>query len=145
MAVAEACIIKSFRRGYISCNLYYSKYIHSVPVQNQSYKRDFICKAIRYFHCIIIAFLCSNSICKRLPLSVPGYMDFYMSHLSAYLPKDADLIEKALFPRPRGAKSAPSPALRQRMGRSCFFTLYFLRSPISFFSSLKKLSTSANC
>ena len=25
MAVAEACIIKSFRRGYISCNLYYSK------------------------------------------------------------------------------------------------------------------------
>ena len=58
---------------------------------------------------------------------------------------NADLIEKALFPCPRGAKSAPSPALRQRMGRSCFFTLYFLRSPISFFSSLKKLSTSANC
>ena len=37
---------------------------------------DFICKVIRYFHCIIIAFLCSNSICKRLPLSVSGYMDF---------------------------------------------------------------------
>lgn len=106
---------------------------------------DFICKVIRYFNCIIIVFLCNNSIYKRLPLSVPGYMDFYMSHLSAYLPKDADLIERALFPWPRGAKSAPSPALRQRMGRSCFFTLYFLRSPISFFSSLKKLSTSANC
>mgnify|MGYP007058895105 CR=1 FL=1 len=26
---------------------------------------DFICKVIRYFHCIIIAFLCSNSICKK--------------------------------------------------------------------------------
>lgn len=106
---------------------------------------DFICKVVRYFHCIIIVFLCSNSICKRLLLSVPGYMDFYMSHLSAYLPKDTDLIERALFPCPRGAKSAPSPALRQRMGRSCFFTLYFLRSTISFFSSVKKLSTSANC
>ena len=88
---------------------------------------DFIRKAIRYFHCAIVIFLRSNSICKRLSLSVPGYMDFYMSHLSAYLPKDADLIEKVLFPCPRGAKSAPSPALRQRMGRSCFFTLYFLR------------------
>lgn len=59
---------------------------------------DFICKVVRYFHCIIIVFLCSNSICKRLPSSVPGYMDFYMSHLSAYLPKDTDLIERALFP-----------------------------------------------
>ena len=145
MAVAEACVIKSLRRGYISCNLYYSKYSHSAPVQNQSYKMDFIRKVVRYFHCSIIVFLCSNSICKRLSLSVPGYMDFYMSHLSAYLPKDTDLIERALFPCPRGAKSAPSPALRQRMGRSCFFTLYFLRSTISFFSSLKKLSTSANC
>ncbi len=106
---------------------------------------DFICKVIRYFNCIIIVFLCNNSIYKRLPLSVPGYMDFYMSHLSAYLPKDTDLIKRALFPWPRGAKSAPSPALRQRMGRSCFFTLYFLRSTISFFSSVKKLSTSANC
>lgn len=37
---------------------------------------DFICKVIRYFRCIIIVFLCSNSICKRLPLSLPGYMDF---------------------------------------------------------------------
>lgn len=52
---------------------------------------DFIRKVIRYFHCIIIVFLCSNSICRRLPLSVPGYMDFYMSRLSAYLPKDTDL------------------------------------------------------
>ena len=76
---------------------------------------DFIRKAIRYFHCAIVILLRSNSICKRLSLSVPGYMDFYMSHLSAYLPKDADLIEKVLFPCPRGAKSAPSPALRQRM------------------------------
>ena len=42
MAVAEACIIKSFRRDYISCNPYYSKCSHSVPVQNQSYKEDFI-------------------------------------------------------------------------------------------------------
>lgn len=66
MAVAEACIIKSFRRGYISCNLYYSKYSHSVSVQNQSYKMDFICKVIRYFHRIIIVLLCSNSICKKL-------------------------------------------------------------------------------
>ena len=145
MAVAEACVIKSLGRGYISCNLYYLKLCRLVPAQDKSYKRDFICKVIRYFHCIIIAFLCNNSIYKRLPLSVPGYIDFYMSHLSAYLPKDTDLIERALFPCPRGAKSAPFPALRQRMGRSCFFTLYFLRSPISFFSSLKKLSTSANC
>ena len=145
MAVTQTCVIKSSGRGYISCNLYYSKYNHSVSSRNQSYKRDFICKAVRYFHCIIIVFLCDNSICKRLSLSVPRYMDFYMSHLSAYLPKDTDLIERALFPCPRSAKSAPSPALRQRMGRSCFFTLYFLRSPISFFSSLKKLSTSANC
>ena len=52
---------------------------------------DFIRKVIRYFHCSIIVFLCGNPICKRLPLSVPGYMDFYMSHLSAYLPKDTDL------------------------------------------------------
>ena len=145
MAVTQTCIIKSLGHSYISCNLYYSKYSHSVSARNRSYKRDFICKVIRYFHCIIIVFLCNNSICKRLPLSVPWYMDFYMSHLSAYPPKDTDLIERALFPCPRGAKSAPSPALRQRMGRSCFFTLYFLRSPISFFSSLKKLSTSANC
>ena len=145
MAVTQICVIKSFRHGYISCNPYYSKYSYSVPARNQSYKRDFICKVVRNFHCIIIVFLCNNSICKRLPLSVPGYMDFYISHLSAYLPKDTDLIERALFPCPRGAKSAPSPALRQRMGRSCFFTLYFLRSTISFFSSVKKLSTSANC
>lgn len=27
---------------------------------------DFICKVIRYFRCIIIVFLCSNSICKKL-------------------------------------------------------------------------------
>ena len=27
---------------------------------------DFICKIIRYFHCIIIVLLCSNSICKKL-------------------------------------------------------------------------------
>lgn len=27
---------------------------------------DFICKVIRYFNCIIIVFLCSNSICKKL-------------------------------------------------------------------------------
>lgn len=27
---------------------------------------DFICKVIPYFHCIIIVFLCSNSICKKL-------------------------------------------------------------------------------
>ena len=145
MAVAEAYIIKSFKRDYISCNLYYSKLCRLVPAQDKSYKRDFIYKAIRYFHCIIIVLLFSNSICAKLLLSVPGYMKSYMPHISAYLPKDADLIEKALFPCPRGAKSAPSPALRQRMGRSCFFTLYFLRSPISFFSSLKKLSTSANC
>ena len=145
MAVAEACIIKSFGRIYISCNLYYSKSFRLVPAQDKSYKRDFIYKVIWYFHCIIIVFLCNNSICKRLPLSAPWYMDFYMSHLSAYFQKDTDLIERALFPCPRGEKSAPSPALRQRMGRSCFFTLYFLRSPISFFSSLKKLSTSANC
>lgn len=26
---------------------------------------DFICKVIRYFHCIIIVFLYSNSICKK--------------------------------------------------------------------------------
>lgn len=26
---------------------------------------DFICKAIQYFRCIIIIFLCSNSICKK--------------------------------------------------------------------------------
>ena len=145
MAVAEACIIKSFKRDYISCNLYYSKLLRLVPVQDKSYKRDFTCKAIRNFYCIIIVFLCGNSICKRLSLSVPRYMNFYMSNISAYLPKDTNLIERDLFPCPRGAKSAPSPALRQRMGRSCFFTLYFLRSPISFFSSLKKLSTSANC
>ena len=145
MAVAEARVIKSSGRSYISCNLYYSKSYRLASARNWSYKTDFICKAIRYFHCITIVFLCNNSICKRLPLSVTDYMDFYISNLSAYLPKDADPIEKALFPCPRGAKSAPSPALRQRMGRSCFFTLYFLRSPISFFSSLKKLSTSANC
>ena len=145
MAVTQTCVIKSFGHGDISCNLYYSKYSHPVPVRNQSYKRDFICKVVQYFHFIIIVFLCGNSICKRLSLSIPGYMDFYMSHISTYLPKDTDLIERALFPCPRGAKSAPSSALRQRMGRSCFFTLYFLRSPISFFSSLKKLSTSANC
>lgn len=106
---------------------------------------DFISKIIQNFHCVIVILLRSNSICKRLSLSVPSYMDFYISNLSAYLPKNADLIEKALFPCPRGAKSAPSPALRQRMGRSYFFTLYFLRSTISFFSSVKKLSTSANC
>ena len=145
MAVAETCVIKSFRRGYISCNLYYSKLYRLTSARNRSYKRDFISKIIQNFHCAIVILSCCNSICKRLSLSVPGYMDFYMSHLSAYLPKDTDLIERALFPCPRGAKSAPSPALRQRMGRSCFFTLYFLRSPISFFSSLKKLSTSANC
>lgn len=81
MAVAEACIIKSFGRIYISCNLYYSKLFRLVPAQDKSYKRDFIYKVIWYFHCIIIVFLCNNSICKRLPLSVPGYMDFYMSHL----------------------------------------------------------------
>ena len=145
MAVAEACIIKSFRRGYISCNLYYSKLCRLVPAQDKSYKRDFIYKVIWYFHCIIIVLLFSNSICAKPLLSVPGYIKSYMPHISAYLPKDTDLLERALFPCPRGAKSAPSPALRQRMGRSCFFTLYFLRSPISFFSSLKKLSTSANC
>ena len=49
MAVAEACIIKSFRRGYISCNPYYSKYIHSVLVQNQSYKEDFIYSYFAFF------------------------------------------------------------------------------------------------
>lgn len=27
---------------------------------------DFICKVIPHFHCIIIVFLCSNSICKKL-------------------------------------------------------------------------------
>ena len=27
---------------------------------------DLICKVIRYFHCIIIVLLCSNSICKKL-------------------------------------------------------------------------------
>ena len=27
---------------------------------------DFIFKVIRYFHCIIIVLLCSNSICKKL-------------------------------------------------------------------------------
>ena len=145
MAVAEICVIKSLGRSYISCNLYYSKSYRLTSAWNWSYKTDFISKAVRNFHCFIVILLRSNSICKRLSFSVPDYMDFYISDLSAYLPRDADLIERALFPCPRGAKSAPSPALRQRMGRSCFFTLYFLRSPISFFSSLKKLSTSANC
>ena len=145
MAVAEACVIKSLGRGYISCNLYYSKSYRLTSAWNRSYKTDFISKVVRNFHCFIVILLRINSIYNRLPLSASGYMDFYILNLSAYLPKDADLIEKALFPCPRGAKSAPSPALRQRMGRSCFFTLYFLRSPISFFSSLKKLSTSANC
>ena len=68
---------------------------------------DFICKVIRNFHCIIIVFLYSNSIYKRLPLSVPDYMDFYMSHLSAYLPKDADPIEKSSFPVPKRRKKRP--------------------------------------
>ena len=145
MAVTQTCVIKSSGRSYISCNLYYSKSYRLASVRNRSYKTDFIGKVVRNFHCFIVIFIRSNSICNRLSLSAPGYMDFYISNLSAYLPKDADLIEKALFPCPRGAKSAPSPALRQRMGRSCFFTLYFLRSPIIFFSSLKKLSTSANC
>ena len=49
MAVAEACVIKSFRRDYISCNLYYSKYIHSVSVQNQSYKEDLIYSYLSFF------------------------------------------------------------------------------------------------
>lgn len=66
MAVAEAYIIKSFRHGYISCNLYYLKLFRLVPAQDKSYKKDFICKVIPYFHCIIIVFLCSNSICKKL-------------------------------------------------------------------------------
>ena len=49
MAVAEACIIKSFKRDYISCNLYYSKCIHSVLVRNQSYKKDFIYSYFVFF------------------------------------------------------------------------------------------------
>ena len=145
MAVAEARVIKSSGRSYISCNLYYSKSYRLASARNWSYKTDFICKAIRYFHCITIVFLCNNSICKRLPLSVTDYMDFYISNLSAYLPKDADLIERALFTCPRGTKKRPIPCPAAENGGLMLFTLYFLRSPISFFSSLKKLSTSANC
>ena len=94
--------------------------------KNTYYEQKDKMQNIFSIRCIIIVFLCNNSICKKLSLSVPWYMDFYISHLSAYLPKDIDLIERALFPCPRGAKSAPSPALRQRMGRSCFlhFTSY---------------------
>ena len=145
MAVAEACIIKSFRRDYISCNLYYLKLCRLVPAQDKSYKRDFIYKVIWCFYCIIIVLLFSNSICAKLLLSVPGYMKSYMPHISAYLPKDADLIERAIFPCPRGTKNHPIPCPAAENGVLVLFTLYFLRSPISFFSSLKKLSTSANC
>lgn len=81
MAVAEACIIKSFRRDYISCNLYYLKLCRLVPAQDKSYKRDFIYKVIWCFHCIIIVLLFSNSICAKLLLSVPGYMKSYMPHI----------------------------------------------------------------
>lgn len=66
MAVAEACIIKSFKRDYISCNLYYSKYSHSVPVQNQSYKEDFIYSYFAFFALSpifysVIILSCANS------------------------------------------------------------------------------------
>ena len=81
---------------------------------------DFICKVVRYFHCMIIVFLCSNSICKRLPLSVPGYMDFYMSHLSAYLPKDTDLI-KGSFPVAKRRKKRPIPCPAAENGALVLF------------------------
>ena len=66
MAVAEAYIIKSFRRGYISCNPYYSKYSHSVLVQNQSYKKDFIYSYFAFFALSpifysVIILSCANS------------------------------------------------------------------------------------
>ena len=145
MAVAETCVIKSFGRSYISCNLYYSKLCYLIPAGNRSYKKDFIYKVIPYFCHTIIDLLYRNSIYARLLPNVSGYMDFYISHISASFPKDADLIERALFPCPRGTKKHPIPCPAAENGVLVLFTLYFLRSPISFFSSLKKLSTSANC
>ena len=44
-----AYIIKSFRRGDISCNPYYSKYRPYVPVQTQSFKKDFIYSYFAFF------------------------------------------------------------------------------------------------
>ena len=63
MAIAEVCVIESFRRSYISCNLYYSKYNCFIPAQNQSYKKDFICNIISYsialssFYAVAISFV----------------------------------------------------------------------------------------
>ena len=66
MAVAEACIIKSFGHSYISYNSYYSKYSHSVLVQNQSYKKDFIYSYFAFFDLSpifygVIILPCANS------------------------------------------------------------------------------------
>ena len=66
MAVAEACVIKSSRRDYISCNLYYSKYNRSILVRNQSYKEDFIYSYFAFFALSpifysVIILSCANS------------------------------------------------------------------------------------
>ena len=143
MAVAEACVIKSFGHSYISCNLYYSKSCRLIQAQNESHKKDSPHKTFQYHYRIIVTLPCDNSNCARLSPSASGYMDFYISYISASLPKDADLIERAFFPCPkRHKKSTPSPALRQRMGCSCFFQVTSYGRPSAFsahISSCKSL------
>ena len=98
---------------------------------------------------------------------VPSYMIFYI--VRNYPPSFASCHDKKHMPpswhrtihnscfalfghatsmkhaRHEGTKNHPIPCPAAENGVLVLFTLYFLRSPISFFSSLKKLSTSANC
>ena len=155
MAVAEACIIKSFKRDYISCNLYYSKCIHSVLVRNQSYKKDFIYSYFVFFALSpifysVIILPCANLHRNHAP-------SFASCHDKKHMPPSWQrTIHNSCFTlfghatsmkpaRHEGTKNHPIPCPAAENGVLVLFTLYFLRSPISFFSSLKKLSTSANC
>ena len=72
-------------------------------------------------------------------------MDFYMSHLSAYLPKDADLIERALFPVAKRRKKRPIPCPAAENGALVLFITLLLTVAHSAFQLIEEALASANC
>ncbi len=108
MAVAEVCVIKSFRHSYISCNLYYSKYSHSAPVRNRSYKKDFIYSYFAFFCFITDILQCNNFALRKFTSAIPSYMIFYITR--NHSPSFASCHDKKHMPQ--AGKDRPQQIFR---------------------------------
>ena len=123
MAVAEACIIKSFRRGYISCNPYYSKLCRLVPAQDKSYKRDSSIRSSGISIALSLFALQQFYLCETA-IKCPWLYEILYDPYFSVSSERCRPYRKGYFPVSKRHKKSPHPLpCGREWGARAFYTL----------------------